>query len=77
MYNFEEIKNVVEQYKDSNYQIFNTMNLVGDSTEEIYNKDGVLIFECEYYGYLEVFGLSEKDFDLLCDKEDFHRIKIK
>lgn len=76
MYNFEEIKNVVKQYKNSDYQIFNTRNLVGDRMKEIYNKDGVKILECRYYSYLEVLGLSEKDFDSLCDKEDFHRIKI-
>ena len=77
MYNFEEIKNVIEQYKSSDYQIFNTRNIVGDPMKEIYNKDGILILECEDCGYLEVFGLSEKDFDSLCDKEDFHRIKIE
>lgn len=44
-------------------QIFDTRNFVGDPMETIYCKDGVTIDTCDYYGYYEIFGLDEDDFE--------------
>lgn len=46
-------------------QMFNTRNLVGDPMYTIYNKDGLVVDYCSRYEYIEVFGLSIKDFDRL------------
>lgn len=40
----------------------------GDQMENIYNKgDGLIVDICPMYGYFEVFGLSEDEFDELAD----------
>lgn len=53
----EVIKNYIE---DARFGIFNTRNIAGDPMEVIYCEDGLTIEICYYYGYFEVFGLSEE-----------------
>ena len=64
MYNFEEIKKVLEPYKDSiEGGIYSCIG--SDSPDQfntIYNKDGVLIMHNTNYNYLDVVGLSEEHF---------------
>ena len=46
-------------------QMFNTRSLAGDPMYTIYKKDGLVVEYCSIYEYIEVFGLSIKDFDRL------------
>ena len=46
-------------------QMFNIKNWVGDPMYTIYKKDGIVVEYCSRYEYIEVFGLSIKEFDRL------------
>ena len=46
-------------------QMFNTKNWVGDPMYTIYRKDGIVVEYCSRYEYIEVFGLSIKEFSRL------------
>ena len=46
-------------------QMFNTKSLAEDPMYTIYKKDGLIVEYCPIYEYIEVFGLSLKDFDRL------------
>ena len=44
-------------------QMFDTRNIAGDSMETIYHYDGILVDYCYYWEYIEIFGLSEDEFE--------------
>lgn len=46
-------------------QMFNTRNWIGDQMCTIYNEDGIVVDYCYGYEYIEVFGLSNKEFKRL------------
>ena len=46
-------------------QMFNIKNCVGDPMYTIYRKDWIVVEYCSRYEYIEVFGLSIKEFDRL------------
>lgn len=50
-----------------NEQAFNTKNIVGDSMVTVYNEDGIIVDYCYYYSYIEIFGLTEEEFEDLID----------
>ena len=75
MYNFKEIKEFLKKYEEQGYQIYDSRNTVGDSMETVYNKDGVTIDECSYYGYVEIFGITKDEYDSLW--EGPYKLKIK
>lgn len=52
-------------------QTFFTRNLVGDSMTEIYDHDGITVDLCCFWGYIEVFGLTSDEKEVL-KKEGFH-----
>ena len=54
-----------------NIQAFNTKNIVGDYMVEVYNEDGITVDYCEYWEYIEIFGLTEKQFESLLDENSF------
>lgn len=47
--------------------MFNCRNTVGDTMENIYDKDGVQIDACWGFDYLEIFGLDDTEFKKLHD----------
>lgn len=59
----KELKRFLQDYKGT--QVFNTRNLDGDNMKNIYNQDGIEVDYCEDYDYLEIFGLSQKEFNSL------------
>lgn len=61
------IKNNIEY---ALFGIFDCRNVVGDQMETIYDKDGVKIDICRYWGYFEVFGLTDEEF---AEVESFYR----
>ena len=44
-------------------QMFNNRNWVGDSMCNIYNQDGIVVDYCYGYEYIEVFGLTDEEFE--------------
>lgn len=54
-----------------NEQAFNTRNIVGDSMETVYNEDGIMVDYCYYYEYIEIFGLTDKEFEDLIDNTGY------
>ena len=59
-----------------NYQAFNTRNIVGDEVELVYSKDGIEVWHCDNYGYIEIFGLRECEYISLIDLNvGYHHLK--
>lgn len=56
---------IKENYDTYCCGIFDTHNIAGDDMHTIYKDDSLEIIGCYWYSYLEVFGLSEDDFDEL------------
>lgn len=50
-----------------NEQAFNTRNTVGDSMAIVYNEDGIIVDYCYEYEYIEIFGLTDVEFENLID----------
>lgn len=69
MYNFEEIKKVLEPYKGRiSGGIFNCFGSDSpDQFETIYYKDGVTILHNTYYDYMDVVGLSQEHTKYVAD----------
>ena len=58
-------KIIKENYKDADCGIFDSRNIVGDWTTNIYNDNGLTIDICDEWSYFEVFGLSDDEFNEL------------
>lgn len=56
-----------------NEQAFNTRNTVGDSMATVYDEDGIIVDYCYYYEYIEIFGLTDLEFEDLID--DYGKLK--
>ena len=65
----DELKRFLQDYKGK--QVFNTRNLVGDRMITIYNKNGIQVDYCEDYDYLEIFGLTQEEFNSLVNITHF------
>lgn len=53
-------------------QTFNCSNVVGDLTITVYDEDGITVDECSEYDYLEIFGLSNEEYQGLSDILDIY-----
>ena len=63
-----DIKKLIEFLKKkfpNGIQMFDTRNFVCDQMFTIYNEDGVVVDYCYEYEYIEVFGLSDEEFNIL------------
>lgn len=57
-----------EEFKEK-IQAFNSRNLVGDRIYTIYDEDGITVDMCYEWNYIEIFGLTQRQFkDLLEDE---------
>ena len=52
-----------------NEQAFNTRNIVNDSMETVYDEDGITVDYCYGYEYIEIFGLTDVEFENLIDNK--------
>lgn len=52
---------LLEEYPHT--QAFNTHNLVGDYMESVYEDKSIEVFYAPGYGYVEIFGLTESEFE--------------
>lgn len=44
-------------------QMFDTRNIVGDRMVTIYDEDGITVDYCPDYDYIEIFGLTDEQFE--------------
>ena len=61
----EELIEFLKNRFPNGIQMFDTRNLVEDSMETIYDEDGIVVDYCYYWEYIEVFGLTDKEFERL------------
>ena len=66
----ERVKNLVDFFKENPTEvpgcgIFNSRNISGDSMTTIYDEpaDRVLVDACYDYDYIEIFGLTDEEFE--------------
>lgn len=67
----ERLKKLIEWLKKKNYdnwQVFYSRNWVGDPMNHIYCQDGIQVDACYKWDYLEIFGLTKEEKDILCSK---------
>lgn len=64
-----KLKKFLKEKFEKRIQAFDTRNTAGDSMETIYNADGITVDCCYYYGYIEIFGLTDKEYKEL-EKEE-------
>lgn len=50
-----------------NEQAFNTRNWIGDNMGTVYDEDGIIVDYCYEYEYIEIFGLTDVEFENLID----------
>ena len=61
----ERVKRLVNFIKENDLegmQSFDTRNTVGDPMYNIYCEDGICVDKCDYYGYIEIFGLTKEEY---------------
>ena len=63
----EKIKNFLMEVFTRPIQAFQTRNICGDSLITIYSEDNVVIDFCPYWEYIEIFGLTTKEWIKLKD----------
>lgn len=61
----EFMKKFCEEYEYEGIQMFNTRNVVGDIMDNLLAENGVYIDISWGYGYIEVFGLTEDEYNEL------------
>ena len=57
-----KLKKFLKEKFKKRIQAFDTRNTEGDSMETIYNEDGITVDYCYYYGYIEIFGLTDEEY---------------
>lgn len=61
----EALKAFLKKNFPDGIQMFNTPNLAGDYMEEIYEDGEIYVLFAPSYGYIEVFGLTNEQFEEL------------
>ena len=46
-------------------QMFDTANIIGDFMVPIYKKDDISVFFVPEYDYIEIFGISDEEFEII------------
>lgn len=64
-----KLKKFLKEKFKKRIQAFDTRNTEEDSMETIYNEDGITVDYCYYYEYIEIFGLTDKEYKEL-EKEE-------
>lgn len=54
-----------------NIQAFNTRDMARDFILQVYNKDGIIVDYAPHWDYIEIFGLTDEEFENLIDSEGF------
>lgn len=67
MERLNKLRNFLIENEFKGKQTFNSRSLLKDSIVTIYQKDGITVYYCYYYDYLEIFGLSNEEYNSLKD----------
>lgn len=67
-----KIKKFLKNTFDNGIQAFDTRNIVGDYMINIYNEDGVSIDYAPGYEYIEIFGLTDEEYQELEEQKYIH-----
>lgn len=63
---FQKVKELIKKYyKYSKYGIYNTRNIVGDPMKTLYIGKYFKLEICYEYGYFEIFGTTNEEFEEL------------
>jgi hypothetical protein len=76
MNKIEKLKKFLQE-NYPNIQAYNTRNLVGDYMINVYKADNIRVDYALEYEYIEIFGLSDKEFDDLLENGCLKTFKIK
>lgn len=69
--NIEKVKEVIKNnIEDAFCGIYNYHNVSSAPLKTIYNEDGISVKLCNFWGYFEVLGLTNKEF---ADVKSFYR----
>ena len=63
---------VLPEFDIDSVQTFDTRNVIGDYMANVYNANGIIIDVCYGYNYIEVFGLSDKEYEELLKLDICH-----
>lgn len=63
----DEVKVFLKELHPEGIQMFNSRNIMGDPMYTIYDKDGIMIDECSCYNYIEIFGVTEEEYNELVE----------
>lgn len=74
MEKIEKLKKFLQE-NYPNIQAFDTRNFMGDPVETVYIEDGIQVDYCAYYEYIEIFGLTDKEFESLIKKGSYRNLK--
>lgn len=58
-----------------NCQAFDCPNFAGDAMDIVYEDGDIKVLYCKYWDYLEIFGLTDNEFDGLIKKGTMNRLK--
>ena len=58
-------------------QAFNTSNIAGDPMELIYIDGDVEVWHCKQWGYIEIFGLSQSQFNNLTSEGHLKKFRME
>lgn len=58
-----------------NCQAFDCENTAGDEMNLVYEDGDIEVWYCEYWDYLEIFGLTDKEYDGLIQKGTMSHLK--
>lgn len=67
----EDMLTWIKEHKDEvPYEcgIFSTPNVVGDPIDVIYDKDSIEIDACYAWSYIEIFGLTDEEFEEVAER---------
>lgn len=68
----EKLRKFLIENEYTGRQTFDTRNFVGDPMVNIYDSDGIEVDYCHYYEYLEIFGLTDEEYQSLSDILDIY-----
>ncbi|MBO7713967.1 MAG: hypothetical protein J6S85_10385 [Methanobrevibacter sp.] len=66
----KKLKRFLKKHGWEDMQAFSTRNWAGDEMKTIYKKDGIQVDHAVVWGYLEIFGLTDEEFDDLVEVND-------
>lgn len=64
----DKLKEFLRQTRLPGWQVFDCESLTDDPRETVYDKDGIQVKVSEYYEYVEILGLSEKEYRSLINR---------